>query len=99
MTSAIQVKSWSLATLAELVSDTRSGFASGERDDNGIVQVRMNNVDTSGLPNQQIHLILSMRKYKYLQYYLLCHRTREGNRARTVAISFSTASSPGSGGA
>ena len=33
-------------SLRNLVSDVRSGFASGEDTDDGIVQVRMNNVTT-----------------------------------------------------
>lgn len=49
MTTTLTSNSWTLTNLSELVADTRSGFASGARDDAGTVQVRMNNVDTSGM--------------------------------------------------
>jgi type I restriction enzyme S subunit len=39
---------WEVALLEELVSDIKNGFASGKRDENGIVQIRMNNVTTDG---------------------------------------------------
>ncbi|MDD3726375.1 MAG: restriction endonuclease subunit S, partial [Candidatus Ratteibacteria bacterium] len=35
-------------TLGETVKEIRNGFASGKRDENGIVQIRMNNVTTDG---------------------------------------------------
>lgn len=38
----------SAVRLSEIVSDAKSGFASGEDDDDGIVQVRMNNITTEG---------------------------------------------------
>lgn len=34
--------------LAELISDVKPGFAVGERDSGGVIQVRMNNVDLDG---------------------------------------------------
>lgn len=42
---------WRLAKLHEAISDAQSGFASGERDEHGIVQLRMNNVTSNGLLN------------------------------------------------
>ncbi len=41
-------RSWSVVSLGELVRDAQSGFASGERAANGVVQLRMNNVTTNG---------------------------------------------------
>jgi len=37
--------------LAELVTEVQSGFASGQRDTEGVIQVRMNNVSTDGALN------------------------------------------------
>jgi hypothetical protein len=37
-----------VVALGEIVADARSGFASGEDTDDGIVQVRMNNVTVEG---------------------------------------------------
>jgi len=39
---------WKTVTVGDVVVDAQSGFASGERDDNGILQLRMNNIDTAG---------------------------------------------------
>jgi len=39
---------WRWVKLEEVIGDYQSGFACGERDTEGIVQVRMNNVDTRG---------------------------------------------------
>jgi len=45
-------KDWRTATIGDLAVEVKNGFASGKRDENGIVQIRMNNVTTDG------HLIL-----------------------------------------
>ncbi len=39
---------WKEARLFDLVSNLKNGFASGKRDENGIVQIRMNNITTDG---------------------------------------------------
>lgn len=39
---------WQYVRLEEVISEALSGFAIGERDPNGIIQLRMNNVDTRG---------------------------------------------------
>jgi type I restriction enzyme S subunit len=39
---------WNVLALKDLVIDTKSGFASGERDESGIVQFRMNNISSDG---------------------------------------------------
>jgi hypothetical protein len=39
---------WRRARLEDLLSDARAGFAAGQRDPKGVVQIRMNNVTTSG---------------------------------------------------
>jgi len=41
-------KKWEVVKLQDIVSEIKNGFASGKRDENGIVQVRMNNVTTDG---------------------------------------------------
>jgi type I restriction enzyme S subunit len=39
---------WQLVSLGDLLREAQSGFASGERETNGIIQIRMNNVTTDG---------------------------------------------------
>src|SRR2546425_7473455 len=39
---------WRTAKIREITAEVRSGFASGQRDEKGIVQIRMNNVTRSG---------------------------------------------------
>jgi type I restriction enzyme S subunit len=39
---------WGVARLGDVVKELKNGFASGKRDENGIVQIRMNNVTTDG---------------------------------------------------
>jgi type I restriction enzyme, S subunit len=39
---------WRLVRLGDVVSEAQGGFASGERDPNGVVQLRMNNVTSRG---------------------------------------------------
>jgi len=41
-------KEWEVVQLEQVIKDIRNGFASGKRDENGIVQIRMNNVTTAG---------------------------------------------------
>lgn len=43
---------WEIIKLEKLIKEIKNGFASGKRDDKGIVQIRTNNVTTDG------HLIL-----------------------------------------
>jgi len=39
---------WKPVTLKNVVTEIKNGFASGKRDENGIVQIRMNNVTSKG---------------------------------------------------
>lgn len=41
-------KEWEVVRLEKVIQEIKNGFASGKRDDNGIVQIRMNNVTTDG---------------------------------------------------
>ncbi|MGI0037284.1 MAG: restriction endonuclease subunit S, partial [Nitrososphaera sp.] len=41
-------ESWHIAPLKDVIQAIKTGFASGERDENGIVQLRMNNISDSG---------------------------------------------------
>jgi type I restriction enzyme S subunit len=43
-----EAKGWRWVRLGEVITEAQSGFACGERDAKGIIQVRMNNVDTRG---------------------------------------------------
>lgn len=39
---------WKWVKLGDVIAESQAGFAIGERDNNGIIQIRMNNVDTRG---------------------------------------------------
>jgi len=39
---------WEIVRLGEVIQEIKNGFASGKRDEHGIVQIRMNNVTTEG---------------------------------------------------
>jgi len=39
---------WRLTKLGDVIVEAKAGFACGERDESGVVQLRMNNVDTRG---------------------------------------------------
>jgi type I restriction enzyme S subunit len=41
-------KGWQWVKFGDVIAESQSGFASGQRDSNGIIQLRMNNVDTRG---------------------------------------------------
>lgn len=41
-------KAWPRVPLGEVITQAKAGFASGERSDTGVIQLRMNNVDTAG---------------------------------------------------
>lgn len=41
-------ENWKVVALREIITDMKTGFASGERDDRGIVQLRMNNISDDG---------------------------------------------------
>lgn len=45
---AVLPEEWKLVRLERVIQEIKNGFASGKRDDNGIVQIRMNNVTTDG---------------------------------------------------
>jgi len=48
VTNIILPKSWRLVRLSDLTEEALPGFAQGGRDSDGIIQLRMNNVDTCG---------------------------------------------------
>jgi type I restriction enzyme S subunit len=60
---------WRMVRLWDAIEELKNGFASGKRDENGIVQIRMNNVTTDG------HLIfdsyLKVPVPENLNYWLL----------------------------
>ena len=39
---------WRWVRLDDVIGEAQPGFASGQRDPNGVIQLRMNNVDTRG---------------------------------------------------
>lgn len=44
----MQAGQWPRVPLGDVLSSVQAGFASGERSDDGVIQLRMNNVDTEG---------------------------------------------------
>jgi len=44
-------KEWEVVKLKEVVSEAKSGFACGKRDENGILQLRMDNIEPEGWIN------------------------------------------------
>ena len=53
---------WDIVNISDLVLNYKNGFASGERDENGIVQIRMNNVSTNGKIDLTKHLKVPIHK-------------------------------------
>lgn len=47
-TAALLPDGWRRVRLGELITEAQGGFASGARDNKGVIQLRMNNVTTSG---------------------------------------------------
>ena len=41
-------KGWQWAKFGDIIAESQPGFASGQRDSSGVIQLRMNNVDTRG---------------------------------------------------
>jgi len=41
-------KGWQWVKFGDVIAESQPGFASGQRDSNGVIQLRMNNVDTRG---------------------------------------------------
>jgi type I restriction enzyme S subunit len=41
-------KGWQWVKFGDIIAESQPGFASGQRDSNGVIQLRMNNVDTRG---------------------------------------------------
>jgi type I restriction enzyme, S subunit len=41
-------RGWQLVKFGTVIAESQPGFASGQRDPNGVIQLRMNNVDTRG---------------------------------------------------
>jgi len=46
---AAAANGWPRVPLRDVVAEAQAGFASGMRDHNGVIQLRMNNVDTRGM--------------------------------------------------
>ena len=59
---------WEVVKLKEVISDIKTGFASGRRDEEGIVQLRMNNISTEGkiVLNHLLKVPLHERANDYL---------------------------------
>ena len=60
---------WRIEKLENIITEFKSGFASGARDDNGIVQLRMNNISIDG--RIVLNSYLKVPRPKNLSEYLL----------------------------
>lgn len=56
--------------IGQIIKDAQSGFASGERDDHGIIQLRMNNVDTRGNVDFSDHIRVPATEVQIERYSL-----------------------------
>ena len=62
---------WPSEALDDLLCDAQSGFASGERASDGVIQLRMNNVSTDGTLNLADTLRVPASKAQVAKYRLL----------------------------
>jgi len=49
-------KTWEVLRLEDVIFEAKSGFASGKRDENGIIQLRMDSIDTQGWINRDAYV-------------------------------------------
>ena len=66
-----QREQWPSEALDDLLCDAQSGFASGERASDGVIQLRMNNVSTDGTLNLADMLRVPASKAQVAKYRLL----------------------------
>lgn len=70
---------WNIVKISDIVTSSKSGFASGARDENGIVQIRMNNVSRAGKIDLTDHLKVpipkNIKQYGLIEGDLLFNNT------------------------
>ncbi|MDE3090476.1 MAG: restriction endonuclease subunit S [Chloroflexota bacterium] len=91
MTTLHQDSDVQLIELGDIVTSAQSGFASGERDANGVVQLRMNNVTTEGALDWSNVLRVpgtkkQVKKYQLLPGDILFNATNSPNLVGKTAV-------------
>lgn len=76
---------WQLIQLKEVISETQPGFACGERDDTGVIQLRMNNVTTDGSMIWDDYIRVPVDSDK-IEKYLLKHGDVLFNNTNSVEL-------------
>ncbi|WP_148883370.1 restriction endonuclease subunit S [Thermococcus aciditolerans] len=64
-------KEWEVVKVDNIITEAKPGFASGKRDENGIIQLRMNNITTDGRVVLDQYLKVPIPKNKNINDYLL----------------------------
>lgn len=64
------MKNQQIVSIEEIVTDVQSGFASGERTNDGVVQLRMNNVTTDGSLNWSSYIRVPANQKQIKKYQL-----------------------------
>lgn len=82
-------KEWEIVKLSELCVGIQSGFASGERDEDGIIQLRMNNITTEGYVT--LNSYLKVPKIDNIEDYLLKYGDILFNNTNSVDLIGKTA--------
>jgi type I restriction enzyme S subunit len=82
---------WETAKLGDLLSDSQNGFPSGMRSDDGVVQVRMNNLDTEGRLDLQNSIRVpadadQVEKYRLLDGDVLFNNTNSAELVGKSAL-------------
>ncbi|KUH34118.1 hypothetical protein APY94_03385 [Thermococcus celericrescens] len=62
---------WRVVKVEDIITEAKPGFASGKRDENGIIQLRMNNITTDGRVVLDQYLKVPIPKNKNINDYLL----------------------------
>ncbi|AHL22801.1 restriction endonuclease subunit S [Thermococcus nautili] len=62
---------WVVVKVEDIITEAKPGFASGKRDENGIIQLRMNNITTDGRVVLDQYLKVPIPKNKDINDYLL----------------------------
>ncbi len=82
-------REWKVVKLGRLCAQIQSGFASGERDEDGIIQLRMNNITTEGYITLNSHL--RVPKIDNIEDYLLVYGDILFNNTNSVDLIGKTA--------
>ncbi|WP_083500576.1 restriction endonuclease subunit S [Thermococcus celericrescens] len=62
---------WEVKKVEDVIIEAKPGFASGKRDENGIIQLRMNNITTDGRVVLDHYLKVPIPRNKNIEDYLL----------------------------